>query len=456
MMRRYRFFSLATATLGGVASALVSLAACSSDEPARAFIANEDAAPEATANLPDSGPPVETDAAADAREPFDGSDEVVTCTANPCVTQITAGDNHFCALLSDHTVHCWGQAFLAFGNVDAGTPPVFAPRSMGLSNVMQVASGEDTNCARHDDGTVQCWGSNYGGAIPTEPPWEDSVPHDPTTAKITGVVHVAVAMRGAVFAVKETGELWAWGGNDSDQLARGKETGVYLGPGLTDFSAGCTPGTRGCPKVVRAGGASMPQSAEGSVAFAIGDDGQLYTWGSSTEMVAYPGPIPVSVAGLSNVGSASATLTHICAVADGHLYCWGRDGQAACTGVADAARSPVEIRTKGDARPQQVGVSYFRTCVRMDDGTVQCCGADDKGQSGTGDTDAEAPLSSRGMVETKGLAGRVVSVAVGQSTTCALIQGGTVQCWGSNSFGELGQGTADEQRHPVPVTVHFD
>ncbi|WP_420814276.1 hypothetical protein [Labilithrix luteola] len=34
--------------------------------------------------------------------------------------------------------------------------------------------------------------------------------------------------------------------------------------------------------------------------------------------------------------------------------------------------------------------------------------------------------------------------------------GGTVQCWGGNEKGQLGQGTLDEQRHPTPVTVHFD
>ena len=327
---------------------------------------------------------------------------------------------------------------------------------MGLSSVTQITAGDGTTCARFDDGSVSCWGANYGGTIPLDPPRYDYEPHDPTPASISGVARVDVAARGAVFATKTSGELWAWGANTEDQLARASESAKFLGPGPTDLTATCDPaGPGGCTKVVRAGGASSPMGNEGSISFAIATDGRMYIWGSSHEMVAYPGAVPIVVDGLANVGSAAATTSHLCAVADGRLYCWGPDGMAACTGVADAARKPLEIRTLGKARPQQVAVSHRHTCVRMNDGTIQCCGADDKGQLGVADLDAGKPFA-RTLVETQGLAGRAVSVAVAVSTTCALLQGGTVQCWGNNTNGELGGGATDEERHPIPATVSFE
>jgi len=93
--------------------------------------------------------------------------------------------------------------------------------------------------------------------------------------------------------------------------------------------------------------------------------------------------------------------------------------------------------------------------VRLIDGTIECCGSDDQGQLGTGEMDAGA-LTARLLTEAKAFTGHALQIAVGISTVCALVQGGTVQCWGGNERGELGQGTADGERHPTPVTVTFD
>src|SRR5262249_209939 len=77
---------------------------------------------------------------------------------------------------------------------------------------------------------------------------------------------------------------------------------------------------------------------------------------------------------------------------------------------------------------------YGIACALMTGGTLDCWGNNSQGELGNGTTDFSpfpAPVP--------GLSG-VTIVAVG-NPTCALLSGGTVECWGDNSSGELGIGT---------------
>ncbi len=449
MNRRERFFFIASAPV--VAASV--LIACSDDDPRTIFDAPETGA-DSTANIPETAAPLDDAGVPDVRVPVDASDEPVVCTAKPCVTQLVAGANHYCALLDDKTVRCWGGAFRAMGIFDAGGDPDPAqptPMSMGLEDVEQISSGNSTTCARLTNGTVTCWGSNGANELGLEPPNSDYGPHGPAPVVVDGraldgVTRVEVGTIGVVFAIHSSGKLWSWGDNSEDVLGRMSEGKGYLAPGLATELAG--------EKVRRAGGGGSRGSSGAS--FAITDDGRLLTWGTSAQAVAYPGPIPAAVAGFENVSSASMVADNMCAVADGRLYCWGLNGERACSGSRDPVMSPLEIRTRGSAHAQQVSVSYNNTCVRLTDGTIECCGNDARGQLARGNTDAGAPSSEALLTKATAFTGHAVQIAVTTGAVCALVQGGTVQCWGSNEHGALGQGTRDKGQHPVPVTVKLD
>ena len=80
-------------------------------------------------------------------------------------TQITAGEMHNCALLSDNTVKCWGEntyGQLGDGTKTNRTTPVLVT---DLSDVKQVSAGRSHTCALLNAGTVKCWSVYVAGSI---------------------------------------------------------------------------------------------------------------------------------------------------------------------------------------------------------------------------------------------------------------------------------------------------
>lgn len=93
---------------------------------------------------------------------------------------------------------------------------------------------------------------------------------------------------------------------------------------------------------------------------------------------------------------------------------------------ADVSTGPL---TGADGRPlpTRVDCGDFATCARLSDGTVQCWGGDDEGELG----DGGGPDQSKPR-PVPGLAG-VERVALGASMGCA-VRGGSVLCWGTGKL----------------------
>lgn len=140
---------------------------------------------------------------------------------------------------------------------------------------------------------------------------------------------------------------------------------------------------------------------------------------------------------------------HTCALTTrGNLRCWGRgdNGKLGYASVEDVGddETPADM---GDidvgGRTVQVAVGGEHTCSVLDDGTVRCWGAAASGQLGQGDVepigDDEVPSS----VDPIDLGGPAIQVAAGGQHTCALLEDGGLRCWGSNVWGQLGYANTD-------------
>jgi len=135
--------------------------------------------------------------------------------------------------------------------------------------------------------------------------------------------------------------------------------------------------------------------------------------------------------------------------ASGGVFCWGSDGDSQLGGPSGSTQ-PVRVST-GPGVPlapaQLIAAGHEHTCALLAGGTVWCWGGNLGGQSGQ--TPSSTPLVYAQQVP--GLSG-VVSLAAGGDHSCALRGDGTVVCWGTNIFGELGNGTHTGGGVPVVVS----
>lgn len=438
----------------GLPCAAAAFAACSDDGERGFSTGDEDASAAVEASTPpaaegdasgeDAG--VDLDAGTDAdvavAPVYDASDEPVVCAASPCAVQLVAGDNHFCARLEGGTVQCWGANTRgALGAGDTSASLTGPTKVVDLAGVTHLSAAELATCARVNDGRVKCWGGNQQGQLglrASQPALTDALPHaSPADVDIdAGLTRVDVGHR-AVCALA-SGGVYCWGQNNQRQLGRADAGTVATGgPGLVDDR-----------------GFVLEQIAAGQTSvFGLTRDQRLVGWGavsgreSSSTSTAAMGTLP----SLEKVTSFAAGPSHACAVAGGRLHCWGTNAKGVLgTGVPDTALlpTPVLIATDGGAYPQQLALSASVSCARMTDGTVHCAGDDAVARGAPGS------VSPR-FVHVTALSQRAVAVASSLRSVCALVQGGSVMCWGSNANGELGLGTRDADPHPTPSAVVF-
>lgn len=118
------------------------------------------------------------------------------------------------------------------------------------------------------------------------------------------------------------------------------------------------------------------------------------------------------------------------------------------TGTTSLPQFVSEIRIERCAHPPsraiRIASGSLHSCAVLEDGSLWCWGSNEHGQLGDGTTEnRSSPVRVRDLAA-------VERIALGGNTSCALQRNRWVFCWGENSYGQLGQPGPSS---PSPVRI---
>jgi alpha-tubulin suppressor-like RCC1 family protein len=378
--------------------------------------------------------------------PFDAGPDV---DAGPTrsVVDLVLGPERTCALIDDGAVRCWGKEHLGY---PAGVAPVgddehpYETGDVPTGGIIrEVALMNAGSCFLYEAGNVRCVGRNSSGLLGYG--HTDPVPDTPADADDLDLGEPAQHISGGadhVCAILVSGAVRCWG------------YAAYGGLGYQTFDT--TFGDDETPAELDAleiGGAvtSLAHGLWFSCAILGGGDGRVRCWGFN--MAGWLGYGHTQIIGdneapgsegdvMEGVSELTVDGFSVCALRDGGtVKCWGDGdyflgyGTLATRGDDEEARSVTDVNVGGIVEHLGGG----RKCALMSDHSVRCWGRNEFGELGTGDRepigDNEDPVDAKPTL----LDGAVSRLARGSSNhMCALMETGSVRCWGKNEDGELG------------------
>jgi alpha-tubulin suppressor-like RCC1 family protein len=236
---------------------------------------------------------------------------------------IAAGGLHSLALTTSGQLYAWG--YNAFGQLGNGSNttvlgPTLVPLPAGVTNWTAIAAGTNHSLALGNDGNIYAWGRGLDGVLGNGGTTNSSRPQRVVRpVEVTAWVKIAAGANHSL-ALGNNGKLYAWGLGSSGQLGNGTTANsavpvpVSAPPGVLNWRA-------------ISGGITH--------SLGIGDDGNLYAWGTGLQGQLGPNagagnafrPTPVLVPRPDSVSSwngVSAGALHSLGLGDNcTLYSWG-------------------------------------------------------------------------------------------------------------------------------------
>jgi alpha-tubulin suppressor-like RCC1 family protein len=339
------------------------------------------------------------------------------------VTGIAAGNDQSCAVTTGG-VSCWGgDGFGDTGNPASATPAAVA----GLSGALAVAAGGNSSCAITAGNGVMCWGDGQSCELGNGTCLGSQTPVQ-VTGLTSGVLSIAVSLTHSC-ALLSDGGASCWGGDDIGQLGNGATTSGTASPTAVSALSGAT---------ALAAGQSHACAAEGDGGVVCWGDNNYGDLGNGTGTLSSS---PVAVTGLSGVNALSAGVGFSCALTStGSVECWGSNNEGQLGDATQTDRStPVPVQGLPGSAAVIASGGFTQYALMQGTGTVYSWGLASSGQLGNGST-AMLNTVTPTLVS---LGSAATTIAAGNSFACAVTQGATqVYCWGQNNAAQLGQAGA--------------
>lgn len=377
-----------------------------------------------------------------------GCEPITTTDPGPSgsASALAAGTSHACGLETTGLLKCWGKGGLVGDGTRALRPSAVGVAGLG-ADVVQVVTGEAHSCALTRAGLVSCWGSGtdrgqIGPAGPgsTDPLLEKLEPTPIDFGSNGGVTAIAAGARHTC-AIQPLGDVWCWGDNAQWQVGAGAAA-ISPSPNVVRGEQGQA--AYGIRLVSAGDGHSCVVTGNGEAhCWGANDHGQLGT-GSAGGVFNTPQRVQLASPATALAGGRS----HTCAlVVGGEVRCWGANGSGQLgddTGVDTA--TPVNPRLEPGLKVLAIAAGGDSTCAVTDDRFLHCWGDNSHGQLGDG---SNLPRFSPVLV--RGLTSNIRGVTVGAASACAVTLAGKSYCWGKNDQGQLGDGTNADRTQPVEV-----
>lgn len=285
--------------------------------------------------------------------------------------EISAGENHTCALLQAGNVKCWGDNknnLLGDQNLEKPASSV-AVEVTDLQNVKSISAGNTYNCALLEAGDIKCWGRRPN-SFSTESLLE--ITHNSPTQLATASSHICGVVEGNLVQCR--------GDNSLGQLGY-SQTEATTVTGIDN---------------------ALLVSNIGSHSCALLNNGRVKCWGTNQYGEIGNGQgthvsvtTPNQVRNLSKVKSLSSGVRYNCAATtEGQALCWGNNlyGQLGYVPSKGATHvrpfSSIPTVVEGITTANEVSVSQNHSCALLiseaKEESVSCWGKNDFGQLGNG------------------------------------------------------------------------
>ena len=376
--------------------------------------------------------------------------------------QSSASFYHSCAIVLNGRAYCWGSGNsgkLGNGSTASSRVPVAVNTSGVLAGktIKQISAGENHTCAIASDNRAYCWGSNKNGQLGNGSTANSNVPVAVNTSGV--LVGKTIKQMSVEFStscvVASDNRAYCWGSNKNGQLGNGSTadsrvpvavntSGVLVGKTIKEVTTG---GFHTC---------------------ALDTSSKMYCWGLNSSGRLGGGltsilsnvPVAVNMSGAlagKTIKQMSTGYSSTCAIAsDNRAYCWGsgNNGQLGNGSTADS-RVPVAVNTSGvlvGKTIKQILAGGDHGCVVASDDKMYCWGLNNNGELGNNSSvNSSVPVA----VNTDGvLAGKTIrQMSAGFSSTCAVDSEYNIYCWGYNDNGQLGNNSTNNSRVPARVYV---